>query len=63
MQSSDGNLLVAVNHLIAIAWSRYTHLELILTASRLPKGLYLRLLNASVISTLLCGSESWKLTA
>ncbi len=63
MQSSDGDPLVAVNHRIAIAWSRYTHLKRILTASRLPKGLRLRLLNASVISTVLYGCESWKLTA
>ncbi len=50
-------------HRIAIAWSRYAHLKRILTASRLPKVLRLRLLKVSVISTLIYGCESWKLTS
>ncbi len=63
MTSSDGDSLVAVNHRIAIAWSRYADLKRLLTASRLPKGLRLGLLNASVISTLMYTCEAWKLPA
>ncbi len=47
IQSSAGDLLVAVNHRIFIAWSGYTDLQRLLTASRLPKGLRLHLLNQS----------------
>ncbi len=43
--------------------SGYADLRRLLTASRLPKDLRLRLLNASVISTLLYGCEAGKLSA
>ncbi len=39
LHSSDSVLLVAVNHRIAIAWSRYADLKRLLTDSRLQKGL------------------------
>ncbi len=58
MQSRDSDPLVAVNHRIAVAWSRYADLKRLPTASRLPKGLRLRLLHAS----LLYGCDSWKLS-
>ncbi len=46
MQSIDGHSLIAVNHRTAISWSLYADLKRLLTASRLPKGLRLRLLDA-----------------
>ncbi len=60
MQSGDDcDPIVAVNQRIAIAWSRYVDFKRILTTSRLPKGLRLRLLKEL---DLRCGCESWKLT-
>ncbi len=62
MQSGDGDQLVPVNHRMEIAWSRYINLKRILTSSRLPISLRLRLPQAFVMSTLLYGCESWKLS-
>ncbi len=63
LQSGDGDPLVPVNHRIEIAWSRYTNLKRILTSPGLQRRLRIRLLKASMISPLLCGCESWKITA
>ncbi len=62
MQSDDGDRLVLVNHHIEIAWSRCINLKRILTSPRLPRSVRLRLLKASVMSTLLNGCESRKLS-
>ncbi len=60
MQSSDVVSLVAVNHRIAIAWFRCADLKRLPTASRLSKGLRLRVSNASVISTLTTDASQGK---
>ncbi len=62
MQAADGDLLAPVFHCVEIVWSRFRNLRYILTASKVPKSLRLRLFQASVISTLLYGCESWKMT-
>ncbi len=62
MQSCDGDPLVPINRRIEIAWSRYINLKRILTSPRVPRRLRLQLLKASVMSMLLYGCESWKLT-
>ena len=62
MHTGDNDQIVPVRHRLAIAWFRFADLKRTLTATRLSKLLHLCFLSISMIYTLLCGCEVWKLT-
>ncbi len=58
----DGDPLTPVNHRITKAWTSFPNLKRVLTDTKVPASLRLRLFGTSVVSSLLYGCESWKLT-
>ncbi len=57
MQSGDGDPLTPVNHLITQAWTGFRNLKRVLTDTKLPTSLRLRLFGTFVVLSLLCGCE------
>ncbi len=60
MQKHTYNIatVAPVNHRIPVSWNRYRNLKRVLTSTRLPQGLRLRLSGASVVSTVLFTSST-----
>ncbi len=51
-----------MNHRITQAWASFRNLKRVLIDTKLPTSLRLRLFGTFVVSSLLYGCESWKLT-
>ena len=62
MRSGDCHPLVSVIHRLIVAWSHFSEPKRTLKTSRAPVRIRLRLLPASVVSTILYGCESWTLS-
>ncbi len=61
-QSGEGDPLTPVKKRITKSWNSFRNLKRVLTDTKLPTSLRLRLFLISVVSSLFYGCKSWKLT-
>ena len=60
--AGDGDQEVTVKHRIDIAWGRFTFYRKVLTTTKLPAKLRVRLYACLIVSTMVYGSCAWLLT-
>ena len=60
--AADGDQEVTVKHRCDIAWGRFGEYRKVLTTTKLPLNLKLRLFETLIVSTMIYGSSAWFLT-
>ena len=60
--AADGNQMIALKHRADIAWGRFNNNRRVLTSTKLPVALRIRLYKALIVTTLTYGSSAWLLT-